>query len=116
MSELFSLFSNEHQFSFAPATIFFTATDNLTEEQALSLAMDESVDDMILPDPEASEECPESTDPRLVCKICLTNTVSTVLYPCRHVIACVTCARALFPRRCSVCRCFIQRIHKIYLT
>lgn len=46
------------------------------------------------------------------CKICLNALMDVIFNPCRHVIACYSCAGRL--RQCPYCREFIQEALPIY--
>lgn len=48
----------------------------------------------------------EAMKREIECKICLTLQMDVIFHPCRHVIACDSCAGRL--RQCPYCRAYIQ--------
>lgn len=54
------------------------------------------------------------TLPTTECKICLSDEVQVVFYPCKHLIACASCA--LCCTRCSVCRESIESFSRVFLS
>ncbi len=42
------------------------------------------------------------------CAICLDAQVDTVFGPCSHACCCATCAAALWPPRCPICRALVK--------
>lgn len=52
----------------------------------------------------------------LVCKVCLTNKISLILFPCRHACICQECIVQLpIPKLCPVCRSPIDHCIDVYL-
>lgn len=49
-----------------------------------------------------------------LCKICCDNEMNAILFPCMHIIACVTCAFSL--DSCPVCRKQISEVKRIYFS
>nr|XP_020666678.1 E3 ubiquitin-protein ligase XIAP isoform X1 [Pogona vitticeps]XP_020666679.1 E3 ubiquitin-protein ligase XIAP isoform X2 [Pogona vitticeps] len=69
--------------------------------------------------PRASWEKDLSTEEKLrrlqeekLCKICMDKTISVVLIPCGHLVACEDCAKAV--DRCPLCCTVITKRQKIY--
>ena len=52
-----------------------------------------------------SEEDGDVPDDRIICRICVTNQLETVLLPCKHFGTCKACASRL--QRCPICRKYI---------
>lgn len=47
----------------------------------------------------------------LTCKVCLTNKINMITYPCSHACMCDECFRALpVPKQCPICRKYITRV------
>ena len=66
---------------------------------------------------DAEENVPED-DASLLCKICLTKRVTTVLIPCGHALACNSCAMRAMSRdaRCPSCRAGVARVQRLFLS
>lgn len=56
-----------------------------------------------------------TTNNSKVCKICFVNEVNSIINPCRHVFACLSCAHKL-ENRCSICFGNIDSIDVIYFS
>ena len=59
---------------------------------------------------------PSSSAPTLTrCVVCLAAPVAVAMLPCRHVCACVACARALLHAPCPICRSPVHETMRIYV-
>uniref|UniRef100_T1L4N9 RING-type domain-containing protein n=1 Tax=Tetranychus urticae TaxID=32264 RepID=T1L4N9_TETUR len=50
---------------------------------------------------------------RFTCKVCLTNEIGCVLYPCSHSVTCNDCTLKI--KSCPLCRTEIKRLLRLYL-
>jgi hypothetical protein len=68
------------------------------------------------PDAPAAPEpsAPEGTADDLLCIVCLDRARNTVVDPCGHAYACVTCVRASRPKHCAVCKKKIDKVIRKY--
>lgn len=48
------------------------------------------------------------------CKICFSDEIGVVFLPCRHIVACVTCALSL--KNCAVCRREVTAAVRVFLS
>ncbi|KAG8192761.1 hypothetical protein JTE90_009781 [Oedothorax gibbosus] len=50
----------------------------------------------------------------LLCKVCLDEQFNVLFEPCGHVATCMDCAKCL--QKCPICRCFITKKRRIYMS
>ncbi len=52
--------------------------------------------------------------PKLLCSICLDNTITLLIEPCNHICICDKCINSLVSKECPICRTNISATRKIY--
>ena len=52
---------------------------------------------------------------KLICKICLENTVECILEPCMHFCCCLDCINKITNNNCPICRTPFEKYLKIFL-
>lgn len=60
--------------------------------------------------------CLESVGEKEDCAVCLENQIDTIIFPCRHMWLCFTCATKLksFSKPCPACRGNIEDIVAVF--
>ncbi len=62
------------------------------------------------PEPHA----PEDTDESKLCTLCLERRRATVVSPCGHSYACITCMAQHKPAQCAYCKASIERVLRLH--
>ena len=60
-----------------------------------------------------SSETSSIVNSNITCKICHDTEATIIFVPCYHLVACVYCASCL--SYCSICRCKIRRLIKVFI-
>ena len=67
-----------------------------------------------LPAPADEPSAPDDTPDEKLCVICMDRVKTTVVVPCGHCYACITCVRASAPRACQVCKAPVEKVIRKY--
>jgi len=66
--------------------------------------------------PVASAAAHVSPPPLSRCVVCLSNPVTVAMLPCRHMCACIPCARSLVGKPCPICRVSVRETMRMFVT